>query len=233
VDNVGVNSVAAGSGLTLVGTTLGTDSASIARKDGAANQAFDADTLFLDYTADRVGVGTASPGTTLDVDGITRSAGFSYTAPKTSAYRVAGVNFVPDQGAVTVEYNSAGYLYFTGTTVAAQLYAAVHIPDGATITGGKCDTYDNDSANNFTSRELYVFRRPSGGSGMTVSMTFWGATAGASTLITTLNTAAINEVVDATDSDYYMLFFASVNAGSANLRFFGCVLNYTLPGPAY
>jgi hypothetical protein len=148
-------------------------------------------------------------------------------------YRVAAVNFVPDQGTVTVEYTSSGYLHFTGSTTSAQLYAPVHIPHGATITGGKCDTYDNDASNNFSTRDLYLFQRPTGGSSAVVQTTSFGSSAGASTAIVTHNTAAINHVVDAVDYDYYMLFLAVVNAASVNLRFYGCGLTYTLPGPAY
>jgi len=39
--------------------------------------------------------------------------------------------------------------------------------------------------------------------------------------------------VDAANCDYYMLFIMTVDAASTNLRFFGCGLTYTMPGPAY
>ena len=60
----------AGSGLTLGGTTLSTDNAVVARKDAAAgNQAFDGTTMVLDYTNNRVGIGTAAPRELLHVAG--------------------------------------------------------------------------------------------------------------------------------------------------------------------
>jgi hypothetical protein len=54
----------AGTGLDLAGTDFSIDSSIVARKDAAGgNQAFDTNTLFLDYTNNRVGVGTTPAGT--------------------------------------------------------------------------------------------------------------------------------------------------------------------------
>lgn len=221
----------AGSGLTLAGGVFATDNTVVARKDSAAgNQAFDTNTLFLDYTNNRVGVGI-TPAQTLDVNGTTLSTAFQYRTPRVDRYAVAGVNFIPDQGTVTVEYHSAGYLYFTGTTTAGQLYAPVNLPDGVTITGMTCYWYDSDTVANITSQTAYLFTRtPTDPTGASLASVSGPSGAFSSTLVQAFSTPALSHVVN-TDNQYYMMYYQAVTAASSTIRFYGCRLAFTAPGP--
>ncbi|MBK9034580.1 MAG: hypothetical protein IPL61_25485 [Myxococcales bacterium] len=66
-------SYSGGTGLTLTGTSFAVNSAIVARKDAAAgNQAFDGQTLVLDYANHRVGMDQPAPRERLDVGGPVR-----------------------------------------------------------------------------------------------------------------------------------------------------------------
>src|SRR5690606_9292538 len=107
-----VTNVATGNGLLggpITGTgTLTVDPAVVAIKNGGANQSFDNGTLFLDYANNRVGVGTTTPTTALDVSGTARASGFRYEPPVTTRLNVHAFEFVGLD--YLTEVSSFGYL---------------------------------------------------------------------------------------------------------------------------
>jgi len=221
----------AGSGLGLSGSTFVTDNTVVARKDAAAgNQSFDSGTMYLDYANNRVGVFNAAPTTALDVNGTATVNDLAYRTAKTSAFTVTGVNFTPDQGAVTVEYISSGYLYFTGATTVSQLYAPVHVPEGARLGTFACWYYDNDATNNVT-LTIYLFTKALTDLGATVLGSASFTSSGAGTTVQSLTAPALSHTVNS-DNAYYMLVGMGA-AASSNHRFYGCRVTYTMNAPGY
>ncbi|HWO25542.1 MAG TPA: hypothetical protein VNO30_42675 [Kofleriaceae bacterium] len=224
-----------GTGLTLTGTTFAIDSSIVARKDAAAgNQAFDANTLYLDYTNNRVGVGTAAPGAPLDVVGNMRAGGYSYAAARTGYFYIAGNSMTPNLDFQDEEWNisSSGYGYIGGGVAgyAIPLTGAVTVPNGVTLTSLFCHYYDNDTVNGLSiSAQLY--NRPYTSASVTLMGSLSASTtaAGAATTISTISDTTITAPVVANDVNHYYFYVSFTNTTNftINLRLYGCGVTYT------
>lgn len=220
-----------GSGLTLVGSTFATDNTVVARKDSVAgNQAFDTSTLYLDYANNRVGVNTATPGTTLDVAGIARATDFQLSAPRTGYLLVAGSTFVAAPGGDEVwdvdPINGTANISTTGTAPYDRYVGAwVNLPDGVTITGFSCYVFDQVSTN--LMGVMYLRRRTLSLGSWTNLGTLDYSTTGTPGMVVT-SSAAISSVVDNTLYGYSLSSTMSAT-NVTSPTFYGCRITYTSP----
>ena len=179
-----------------------------------------------------VGVGTNSPGATVDVIGdvqassgfvTTGTQGYTYSSPKTKQISVPGAAF----RTVNSNYAMSGlgtlvYTYIgTGTAGSPGWYAApINIPDGATITNVTAYVYDNDPTEDINVRVSRMGNSGSGNVGYNV-----GSTTNASTAVQPL-TGTINVTVDY--STYYYNIYVQATQANSNLRLYNVVLQYTV-----
>jgi len=222
----------AGSGLALSGTTFSTDNTLVARKDSAAgSQTFDGGTLHLDYASNRVGVGTTAPTSPLEVVGTAEADGFAYRTAKTGTYWMPVVAFYVDQNdPVTFLIN------YMSKAVGGQanIRAPLNLPAGVTVTALTCEIYDNDAANDYTSSTsgAYVGRRAAGSLASTSHLGVSFGTTGALDAIQTRSGSGAL-AIDSGAEYVVHVFFSGVPTGSLSLRFYGCRVTYTAPGPSY
>jgi hypothetical protein len=224
----------AGSGLTLDGTTLAVDGTLVARKDGAAGpQSFDGGTLYVDSTNDRVGVLNTSPTTALDVIGTASATDFAYRAPR------AGTYWLPPSAFQAVGSGTAGYatdhIYPVGAGQ-LNLRAPLNLPEGVTLTAVTCEIYDWDSSRDLTTggSGAWVSRRAFGSTSTTTPLSTTFGTSGATDAIQT-RTGSGSAVVDS-GGDWYVTAFLQAlpspdASGATYIRFYGCRVSYTSPGP--
>lgn len=139
------------------------DNTVVARKDAAAgNQAFDTNTLYLDYANNLVGAGTIGTipsvgGDRLQVSGTVSASGYNYASTRTGYYFIPGSAF-----SANVEdeqwYLGTGYDYIgAGTsTYSINLHAPVNLPQGSTIETFTCYRYDANASGDIAgSARLY------------------------------------------------------------------------------
>ncbi|MCC7385738.1 MAG: collagen-like protein [Deltaproteobacteria bacterium] len=226
-----------GTGITILASTLSVDPAIVARKDAAAgDQAFDTGTLFLDYANNRVGVRTTAPAVELDVTGSIRASGnIGYNPPRSFSLVVPGSEFeqahgLDDDPWWVGQTNMFRYLASGGAGLyITDAYAPVHLPEGATVTGLVCRFYDNDAAANVAFTVLFSRISLAGGIS-TISSISQPATAIQTGTLqevsSTFSTAISNQTFA------YQLYVDNFNTGTtyagANIRWYGCSLNYTL-----
>jgi hypothetical protein len=115
---------AAGDGLLLAAQQFAVDSATVARKTGAANQTFDGGTLHLDFAADRVGIGTTSPQAALDVNGHAHVANNLGVDAVLSAREATIIGALSLGGGLTFTNPPTSYLTLPGNAFLEQPSAA-------------------------------------------------------------------------------------------------------------
>jgi hypothetical protein len=225
-----------GTGISITGTSIAVDSNVVARKDAAAgNQAFDGTTLVLDYTSNRVGVGTAAPAAPLDVNGSVRASSFTYTTPRSGAYPVAGSAFHPELNFTDEQWliSSFGYGFLSGGTGTPdmELSAAVIMPEGATPTGMTCYLEDTDATGDFSGTAVLkarAFTATSGISVVTTPISTTGIDVSAITAKTQTSVVA-HTVANQTNAYFIDVFFSETPApvSTGNLLFYGCTVFYS------
>lgn len=98
----------------------------------------------------KVGIGTISPATSLDVAGIARANSFQFTIPRPFYYSVSGADFSGINSAQSVIKEEKLYstLGPNGVFTNGQgLVASVHLPNGATVLGFTVFFTDNAAEN--------------------------------------------------------------------------------------
>ena len=104
----------------------------------------DTDTLKVDATNNRVGVGTASPGRTLDVDGIIRSDGTS------GALVFGGNSSTPSEGAAIHRPAADTLAFVTNSTEKARITSSGFIGAGTASPNHMLQLHRSDSNNSYT-----------------------------------------------------------------------------------
>jgi hypothetical protein len=225
-----------GTGISIAGTSIAVDSNVVARKDAAAgNQAFDGTTLVLDYSNNRVGVGTAAPAAPLDVNGNVRATSYSYSTPKTGDYPVAGSAFHPELNFTDEQWliSSFGYGFLSGGTGTPdmEVSAAVILPQGASPTGMTCYLEDTDSAGDFSGTALLRTRAFTATAATTIVTTPISTTGiDVSAITTKTQTSMIAHTVDNSANAYFIdVFFSETPTpvATGNLLFYGCTVSYS------
>jgi hypothetical protein len=151
-----------------------------------------------------VGIGTTSPVEKLEVGGNIKSTGtikanqFQFISPKTYYYSLSGADFTPKNtnDEMHKENITAGGAYFLSSTEG--MVAAVHLPNGATVT--KMTAYFND---NGIAVDLRVMLRPNAGFSPVASITTSGIPGDANLYDNSISNGVINNsanayVIDAT-----------------------------------
>jgi hypothetical protein len=224
----------AGAGLGLAGTTFSVDSAVVARKDSTAgSQSFDGGTLYLDYAANAVGIGTTTPTTSLDVTGVVRASSYRFAAEKPNTYVISDVEFQPyDLTAPAPAVKTFDSLILSGTSapVTATLFAPIHLPPGAGTVDVACDLFDASS--NALSYVIQVMHRIQTNTVAAVMASQVGSTTGSST---SMQTAFIvwSTAIAPEDTYYLSVQLTQPVTADANLRFYGCRVHYASLTPAY
>jgi hypothetical protein len=222
---------AAGFGLSLTGNTFAVDGSLFARTDGAAgSQSFDAGTFYIDATNDRVGVLNSSPATALDVIGTASATDFAYRTPRPGTY------WLPPSAFQSVGGGAIGHgldRIYPLSSVQVILRAPLHLPEGVTLTGLTCEVYDNDGSNDFIggASGAWVGQRPFGSTSYYSWLNAPLGTSGAADAIQTKSSAA-GSVLVTSGADWFVSASMQGDPGaSSNLRFYGCRVSYTSPGP--
>lgn len=221
------------------GSAIGVQPSQVALKDATqGNQAFDTNTLYLDYTNNAVGVGNTTPGEALDVTGNARVSGnFTYSVPKTYDYAIAGPEFIQANRIDDEEWRSGqttGYKYLVNgggnATYSSDSEAGVHLPQGATVTQMLCYWYDNDATID-VSFTIHLLRITAAGSVLSMGQVARAAAALQTTTIQTVSDTTINSAtIDNTSSTYYMYLdnFTTTGVPTSNVRWYGCHISYTV-----
>jgi hypothetical protein len=222
--------------------TISIDDRVVPRKDGAANQAFDDTTLYLDYANDRVGIGTSSPTSALSVTGDVSARRYVYSSPRARTLFLGADTFAwhpyPREATARTWWYGPGYGYMDSSAGVpalsfVTLSATVALPDGATITELSCQFYDNSSSSNVNTIMSLYRRGFAEVSGSEVARVDALPTSGASPSIRTLVSTAIHDPrVDARGATYYIQgSFRPDPAYGVELRFYGCGVRYTVSEP--
>lgn len=219
----------AGSGLALFGATFSTNDAVVARKDAAAgSQTFDGGTLHLDYASHRVGVGTTSPATRLEVAGTASADAFAYRTPRAGVLVVGATAFHTATPDPTVSITNVAYKTGGGS---ASLYAPVSLPIGATVTRMTCDVEDADATYDWSGYASLVRTLPLD----------WGhqnllvvplATTGSS-YVQQRKEAQPTGTIVVDDAAWMVTLELPGSASTATMQLLNCRVEYTAPAPAY
>lgn len=220
----------AGAGLSLSGTQLSVDNyADLARTDGGAgNQAFDTNTLLLDYTNNRVGVRMTTPDEELDVAGDVEVTGqYFYSSPRTF-YKYLGASDFYSQSSNWVNTGQYGY---ANTNLSVLLYARPDLPQGAEVTRLICYYYDNSTAIDIEDFDIYFRRRAYSSASVTnvISDINDPTNVTSSTVFGVSATGSVE--IDKLRNEYYIyVLFDLTTASTANSagRFYGCRVDYRM-----
>ena len=230
---------AGGDGINVIGTTISTDS-TVARKDsGSGNQAFDINTLFLDYSNNRVGVRLSSPDEELDVSGDLEVTGHYYFSFPRTFYRYLSPSAFEPAGTTAPDsflLSTAGYRY-PASDLTMYLFAPVDLPNGADISNVRCYYYDNDSTvgDDIEDFDFNLYSRTFSSSAINILASFVGEPG-------PLATSAIQSYVDTTVSgsgdpvangsyEYFLRLLFDMPTPSTPgslVRFYGCRIGYTV-----
>jgi hypothetical protein len=214
----------------------------------SGTQNFDANTLVIDASTNRVGVGTASPSEALSVAGSVTSTGsveaaaFAYPTPVARSLSIPGVAFeVPENEDDIMRRSSfGGYAYSDSspdTIFISDMYAPVHLPDGARITELRCDFYDNDGTDDLSTSTARLRYRPHDSVSTFIIASLGMSTTGAVADIQSISDTTIlssAEIVDNGNNTYWIQASWSIPqpaVGSVNIRFYGCTIDYEIDGP--
>lgn len=172
-------------------------------------------------------------GTDIDTSTTVTAADFAYSSAKTyyryygaSAFKVGDGNGMP---ASSVRHSAIhDFFYAPAAQSSTYFQAPLDIPNGATITGMTCYRYDNDETNNQTNyvavRERDLTSISSGSPDVVVASS---TTSGASSSIQSISSTG-TLTIDYNASAYWLYMYSSDFGGSANVRFYGCRLAFTL-----
>ena len=234
-DTSGIAGVIAGTGLSGGGAsgtvTVAVDNAIVARKDSAAgNQTFDGGTLVLDYTNNRVGVGTPSPAQALDVAGNSRATDYLYTTPRTGYFYASGSSFVANP---TGSPWGAGSLQGWLASGSQQwLSVPLNLPIGSTITNFSCYVMDNEPVN-LTATAYIVKWNYGDGALISTPANMSMATSGVQSGITQVFSQALAAVFDNSAGGYFIwvnyTWSGAVTGGFGANSLYGCRVTYTMP----
>jgi hypothetical protein len=246
-DNIGTYT--ASTGITITGTQIAVDSAIIARKDTAGgNQAFDTNTLFLDYGNNRVGIGTTTPAVALEVAGVTRATDLQYAAPIAGQVMAVSnwcMRQISDPHSNTETINPPDSA--SGPSIsdiaqtpnsATQWFCPIHldVPPGSpsvTITGVTMAFHDA-SGTCRVQGDLRFKTFGSSSSGTVVASIFSGVDVSDFATVSTASTKAIAGLaVTATPNTVvWMTATIAQNAtGGGDCRYSGVLVNYTVTHP--
>jgi hypothetical protein len=200
------------------------------RKDGTANQTFDGGTLHLDYTTNRVGIGTTAPSSALEVAGAVEAAEFTYGGAR------MGYRYVPAAAfSVHTPANAVRFGHSLAPAVATQFDASapVILPVGATITDLSCEISDTDGANDWTSGTWAELYYRSFGSTAISSAIGWVDLSTTGSTILAVRTVSGAHAIANSYSYYLNVWMDAAPAPSQGLRFYGCRISYTTTRPTW
>lgn len=230
VDGDDDTTYAAGTGITISGTTISTDSSVVPSKTGTTSQCFDGSTLCIDYPNNRVGVGTSAPGSTLDVlgtadiTGTARATSFAYRSTQTRYYVVGPDEFMPRNSQLPAYWGLHGdqeYGHFVNITGSWRAFATLHLPQGAVVTEVRI-YYVDTSASNLT---LY-FRRTTLSTGSATNVGSVTSTETDGTPVLRNRAFTLNETINNGSYRYSLIFESSV--GSNAHRLYNVRIRYTV-----
>ncbi len=175
--------------------------------------------------------------------GSVSAAGFQYNTTKNVTKMVIPASFELSRGkseddVLRLRSDGGSYISDPGTdgTAKIELQAQVEMPDHAQVTGFGCMIYDNDSTDNITSFSAHLRRQGILGP-LTSSMemaSLSASTSGTSTIYSAPSTTTISYAsVDSDIINYHIDVSLAGSAVSADLRFYGCYVNYQVDGPRY
>jgi len=168
-----------------------------------------------------VGIGTASPSAKLDVVGTIEATSYTYASVQTRYFTIPGAGFSGD-----TDENFTKVVNFARPNTTAgetNLYGAVHLPHGSTITGLTAYVYDIDASN--LSVYLYANNVTNGNSNLVAVLNSSG-TSGEQTLTTTISYAVDNS----TRAFLCRLRFYPPSSID-NLKVYSVVIKYTITTP--
>jgi len=188
---------------------------------------FDSGTLYIDASANRVGVGTTAPLSPLQVAGNAAVTGsYTYTSSKTVAVNVQPAAFRVKGGAEdeTVNYseNYGVYIDAGAAPYDVALIAPVDLPDGATVSSFQCYYYDNSASSELVAT-VRLGRRTTLALSSQEMASISISSSGSTTNIQAPVTRAISSAtVDNEGASYYVDVFMTTGVTTTAQRFYGC-----------
>jgi len=186
--------------------------------------------LTVDLGYLRVGIGTSSPSSRLDVNGNTSITGmvtatdtvkaphFKYTAPVSHIMSISPASLTPTSASAAY-YLSGGMGGAYINSSSGYLGTGVNLPDGAVITRFRVYFFDNS-----TSDMNVIFYRLYNGSGYnTISSVASSGTPSYSNLTSAVN----NGIVDNSNYSYEISVYATPSWDGSNLKIMSIVITYT------
>lgn len=176
-------------------------------------------------TADgKVGIGTTTPASALDVDGdITVSGNVNYAAPKTGY--VSGTGWASGRGLFSTSSFTYSWGLYNNGGGTAEYEVALNLPDGVTLTS--VDLYGRDVS---SGKELfYVVARQilfGGNSGSSIA---WGTSGVPFNVGDFTATASTGGVV--IDNSTYAYFLELIMPATSEIKYYGYRATYTYTSP--
>ncbi|MCP4573798.1 MAG: hypothetical protein GY838_15675 [bacterium] len=188
--------------------------------------------IFVD-ASDRVGIGTTTPGSELDIDGdATVSGDFRYVEPREYVLHLPAAAFRPTSSSyLRPEWQLiSDYITFweTISSLSHTFAAPVNLPEGAQVTELILYAYDNDAAADLDFILSLTRREVTSTTTEQVVSAFPLETSGTSTVVQSESRPSYSGVVDNENYSYYARVSTSVDALSPDLRFYGARIRYTV-----
>jgi hypothetical protein len=223
-------SLVAGSGLALAGATLSIDESIVPRKDGVANQVFDAGTLVVDYGSDRIGVGVPAPQVKLEVAGTVAGDALAYRSAQSGFVFIGAPAFTANaQDDDSTGFLSEYLLPICGGSGGCDLtlHATLDLPAGVTIDDFRCWFSDTSVSQNITGN-AFLGKRPYASTSAASIAAISGFTTASTNGMSEFAAVFASEIATPSTHAYAVTVFPTFGLGAAldSHRFYGCRVRY-------
>ena len=233
---MGLGTVASGSYATAIGRTItasGTNSLGIGLAYHNPNWMLTSNNV-MSIMGGKVGIGTVSPTSTLQVVGDVNTSGkYKYSSPKTYYLQIPTAAFTSINDGWDDWINAGSFIYLTDVSQ-KQLVCPVNLPNGSTVTKFSIYGYNNDTINSMTTTAILIERALSDPSDWYDSPThmayiYFTPPYAGDTIQTASTTSISYAMINNQYNQYYIwVFLNSAVDNSLQLRFYGCSIAYTM-----